>query len=97
MIPASHLAPMSHPVLDTFLLGFVCASSLVAAIYFLRFWRQTRDFLFLAFTLFFAIEGANEAYIASLPHPNLGSLAVTMIRLLSVLGVIFAIIWKNLA
>ncbi|MGH9560330.1 MAG: DUF5985 family protein [Terracidiphilus sp.] len=97
MIPISGLAPISYPVLDFFLIGFVCASSLVVALFFLRFWRQTRDPLFLAFTLFFAIEGANEAYTASLLHPNVGSFAVTMVRLLSVLGVIFAIIWKNLA
>jgi len=88
---------MSHPALDLFLLGFVCASSLVAALFFLRFWRQTRDLLFLAFTVFFATEGANEGYTAALPHPNIGNFAVTLIRLLSVMGVICAIVWKNLA
>lgn len=97
MIPIGNLAPLNHPVLDIFLVGFVCASSLVAALFFLRFWRQTHDPLFLAFTIFFTIEGVNEAYISTLSHPNVGTAAVTIVRLLSVLTVIFAIIWKNLA
>jgi hypothetical protein len=97
MIPLSQLGPIAHPTLDTFLLGFVCASSLVAAVFFLRFWRATRDGLFMAFTLFFAIEGGNEAYTATLRHPNVGSLAVTIVRLLAVVGILAAILWKNLA
>jgi hypothetical protein len=97
MIPFNQLGPIAHPTLDTFLLGFVCASSLVAAIFFLRFWRATRDRLFVAFTVFFAIEGANEAYTSTLRHPNVGSLAVTLIRLLAVIGILVAILWKNLA
>lgn len=97
MIPVSQLAPLAHPTVDNFLLGFICASSFVAALFFLRFWRATHDGLFLAFTVFFAIEGANEAYTVSLRHPNVGSLVVTVIRLLAVLGILSAILWKNLA
>lgn len=96
-MPPDQVAPVGHPVLDTFLLAVVCTCSLVAALFFLGFWKRTRDSLFLAFTVFFAIEGANEAYLASLPRPNLGNFAVTLIRLLAVLGVIGAIVWKNAA
>lgn len=97
MNPPGQLAPLAHPVLDSFLLGFVSASCLVAALFFLRFWRSTRDTLFMAFTIFFAIEGANDAYVLTLPHPNQGSLAVTLVRLLAVLGILAAILWKNVA
>ena len=96
MIPLLDLTPISHPVLDTFLLGAVCAMSFAAALFFLRFWRNTHDFLFLAFAGFFAIEGANSAYIAMLPHPNVGNFSATLIRLLAVVGILCAIIWKNL-
>ncbi len=96
-MPLDQIAPIGHPVLDTFLLGVVCSCSLVAALFFLRFWKHTRDSLFLAFTAFFAIEGINEAYLATLPRPNLGTFAVTLIRLLTVLGIIGAIVWKNTA
>ena len=93
--PVSPLAPLNHPVLDIFLIGLVCAASLVAALFFLRFWRSTRDPLFMAFTVFFATEGINETYVMTLRHPNVGSVAVTVIRLLAVLGILAAILWKN--
>lgn len=95
MTPNSQLAPLAYPILDVFLLGFVCAGSLVASVFFLRFWRSTRDTLFLAFTIFFAIEGANNAYVLTLPHPNEGSFAVTIVRLLAGVGILAAIVWKN--
>jgi Family of unknown function (DUF5985) len=97
MTPYDQLASVGHPVLDTFLLGVVCTSSLVAAPFFLRFWRHTHDSLFLAFVVFFVIEGANEAYVATLPHPNIGNSAVTLIRLPAVLGILSAIVFENLA
>ena len=97
MIPLDQLAPIGHPILDTFLLGILCASSLFAAIFFLRFWRNTRDVLFLAFAVFFAIEGFNEAYLAASPHPNVGAFAVSIIRLFAVLSILGAIVWKNFA
>lgn len=95
MTPNSQLAPLVYPILDVFLLGFVCAASLVAALFFLRFWRSTRDTLFMAFTIFFAIEGANDAYVLTLPHPNEGSFAVTIVRLVAGVGILAAIVWKN--
>jgi len=49
----------------------------------------------MAFTIFFAIEGANDAYVLTLPHPNQGSVAVTIIRLIAVIGILAAIVWKN--
>ncbi len=39
MIP--QLSPLDHPVLDVFLLGFITACSLIAAMFFLRFWRSS--------------------------------------------------------
>ena len=97
MTTVTHLAPIGHPVLDTFLLGVICTCSLLGALFFLRFWRQTRDSLFLAFTVFFLSEAINEAYVSTLARPNVGSFAVTLIRLLAVLGIFGAILWKNLA
>ena len=40
-----------------FLLGVIVTGSVLAALYFFKFWRRTRDFLFLAFAIFFVIEG----------------------------------------
>jgi hypothetical protein len=89
--------PITHPALDFFLLGFIAACSLLAGLYFLKFWRSTRDPLFLAFLVFFVVQGFTNAAILELPHPNEGSLAVYTIRLLSVLVVLVAILAKNIA
>lgn len=97
MNPAAlhQLAPLSHPLLDLFLLGIIVACSLMAALFFLRFWKSTRDPLFLAFTAFFAIQGINYALLLNVEHPNEGNFAHTMIRFLAVLGLLAAVIWKN--
>jgi uncharacterized membrane protein HdeD (DUF308 family) len=89
------MSPMAHPLLDLFLLGFIAACSLVAGLFFLRFWRSTQDFLFVAFAVSFVIQGACDIVIVSLPHPNEGNLWVFLLRLLSILVVLGAIIWKN--
>jgi hypothetical protein len=91
------MSPIDHPVLDYFLLGFIAACSLVAGLFFLRFYRSTRDPLFLAFLIFFVVQGCTNAAILELPHPNIGTPMIFLIRLLSVLVVLAAILWKNLA
>ena len=91
------LSPILYPNLDYFLLGFIAACSLLAGLYFLRFYRSTRDPLFLAFLVFFVVQGCTNAAILELSRPNLGTPMIFLIRLLSVLVVLAAILWKNLA
>lgn len=91
------LSPMMFPNLDYFLLGFIAACSLVAGLYFLRFYRSTRDPLFLAFLVFFVAQGCTNAVTLELSQPNLGTPMIFLIRLLSVLVVLAAILWKNIA
>ncbi|HEY5057119.1 MAG TPA: DUF5985 family protein [Acidobacteriaceae bacterium] len=92
----SVLNPIQHPVLDIFLLGFIGSCSLCAAIFFLRFWRDTRDRLFLAFAAFFAIQGMLDIFALELGHPNEGTVTLFVLRLLSVLLVLGAILRKNM-
>jgi len=89
------VSPITHPLADWFLLGFISASSLAASLFFFKFWRDTRDFLFLAFAIFFLVQGGLKTAIGGLPHPNQGHLWIYLLRLTSVLFVIFAILWKN--
>jgi Family of unknown function (DUF5985) len=44
--------------LSSLLLGATAMASLVAALFFLKFWRQTRDGLFLLFALAFGVDAA---------------------------------------
>lgn len=90
------LAPIAHPTLDVFLLGFNCACSVVAALFFLRFWRSSRDVLFLSFSIFFLVQGFRDSAVLGLDHPNEGTFFLFLVRLLSVLGILAAIVWKNL-
>ena len=95
-IPPQELTAIQYPILDLFLLGFVAGCSVCAVLFFLRFWRQTRDMLFLAFAAFFALQAALNASVLSLQHPNEGTVWIFTLRLLSVLLVLGAIVRKNL-
>lgn len=89
------IAPISHPRLDLFLLGYIAAASAVVTLYFLRFWTETRDSLFLAFAVFFVVQGGTRAFAVSTPSPNLVIDWVYLLRLLAVLLVLGAILRKN--
>lgn len=91
------MSQLVYPNLDYFLLGLIAACSLVAGLYFLRFYRSTRDPLFLAFLIFFVVQGCTNAATLELSQPNLGTPMIFLIRLLSVLVVLAAILWKNMA
>ena len=89
------IAPLVHPTLDIFLLGFITASSLAATVFFFRFFRSSRDPLFIAFAIFFLLQAFHESWVARLPQPNEASPWLYLVRLVAVIGVLFAILWKN--
>ena len=82
-------------MLEGFLLGVIVTASLTAALFFLKFWRGTRDGLFLAFAIAFLIEGLNSAGVLLLERPNEGSPMVYLVRLLAFLLIAAAIVRKN--
>jgi uncharacterized membrane protein HdeD (DUF308 family) len=90
------MSPITHLQTDIFLLGFVAASSLVAALFFLRFWRDTRDHLFLAFSAFFGLQGISEGFVLFLPRPNEGNFLLFLVRFLSIVAVVAAVLRKNM-
>ena len=91
------MSPIAHPTADIFLLGFIAACSLIAAVFFLRYWRDARDPLFLAFAAFFSVQGITHTVVLLLPSPNEGNVWVFLMRSISVLWVLGAILWKNSA
>jgi hypothetical protein len=78
-----------------FLLGYVFATSMVAGLFFLRFWRRTHDTLFLAFAAAFTIEGFNRLSFLVIDDPSEASPAVYAVRLFAFLLIIAAIVAKN--
>jgi uncharacterized membrane protein HdeD (DUF308 family) len=78
-----------------FLLGFTASASLTASLFFLRFWRDTRDTLFLAFTGFFLIDAIARGLLLFFAHPGEGSPWIYVARLFGLLMIVAAIIRKN--
>ena len=52
--------------LVTFLLGAISLACMVVALFFLRFWRSTRDPFFIYFALSFALEAVSRGALAFL-------------------------------
>lgn len=81
--------------LQGFLVGVIATCSLTAGLFFLKFWRRTRDSLFLAFGAAFLIEGFNRVGLLVLDHPNEGSWTECFVRILASLLILGAILRKN--
>jgi uncharacterized membrane protein HdeD (DUF308 family) len=76
-------------------MGAVAMASLVAALFFLRFWRQTHDKFFLLFSLAFAIDSASRL-VLGLSHVTSEQEPLFYIARLVTYGLIIAaIVHKN--
>lgn len=84
-------------MLHGFLIGVIVTGSVIAGAFFLRFWTKTRDPLFLAFAASFLMEAANRFAFLWLDKPHEGAPVIYLIRLLSYLLILVAIVNKNRA
>lgn len=82
-------------ILEAFMLGVIATCSMTAGLFFLKFWKKTRDSLFLAFGLAFVIEGLNRCAFLFLAKPNEGNPYIYLVRLLTFLLILGAILYKN--
>lgn len=82
-------------MIESFLIGVIATSSLLAGLFFLKFWRETRDSFFLAFAASFTIEGISRVVALFLSNPNEGNPWYYLVRLLAFLLILFAILRKN--
>jgi uncharacterized membrane protein len=78
-----------------FLSGAVALGFFICGLFFLRFWKRTRDELFLAFAAAFALLGTGQSVIALANIPTEEKGALYLIRLAAFLLIIFAIYRKN--
>ena len=79
-----------------FLSGVVTAGFLVAGLFFLRFWRRTKDVLFAAFAAAFALLAVNQAFAYLLDLGYEETSWVYILRVAAFLLIIWAIVGKNL-
>lgn len=82
--------------LTDMLTGAIAMASTVIALFFLRFWRSTRDRFFMYFALSFGIEGAHRVYSALTYQDAEDSPLHYLVRLLAYGLIIWAILEKNL-
>jgi hypothetical protein len=80
-----------------FLAGATALGYTVAAVFFLRFWRTTRDRLFLAFSAAFMLLAVNQVLAAVLEYGDERTPFVYSLRVLGFLLILWAIVDKNLA
>lgn len=80
---------------EGFLLGVISTASLAAGMFFLKFWRDTRDSFFLLFAASFILEAFNRAAFLLLQRPNEGHPSIYLVRLLSFILILVAILRKN--
>ena len=85
---------MSATVVD-FLAGAVTLGFFVAAGFFLRFWRRTRDRLFLAFAAAFVLLAVNQALAAFLGAGDELTPYTYLLRVLGFMLILSAIVDKN--
>lgn len=78
-----------------FINGGTAMACFVAALFFLRFYRQSRDRLFLFFGLGFSVFCVNRLVLALLEDGHEATTYVYISRLLAFLMILYAIIDKN--
>ena len=81
--------------IEAFLLGFLINMFAVAAMFFWRFWRQTRDLLFLAFSVAFTMEGLTRIPLLFIAHAAEGSPWLYSVRMFASVLIVAAILDKN--
>jgi hypothetical protein len=79
-----------------FLSGALCLGYLVAAAFFLRFWNETHDRLFVFFAIAFAFLALQRLSLMAVAHSATLELPSYGLRLLAYVLILAAVIDKNL-
>jgi hypothetical protein len=82
-------------VLIPYLAGAITLGCLIAAVFFVRFWRRTRDRLFLAFATAFALLAFNQLIATFLEAADEATVYAYALRVLGFVLILWAIVDKN--
>jgi hypothetical protein len=82
-------------MLNSTILGAVAMASAVATLFFLRFWRQTHDRLFLFFAIAFAIDAVTRSMLGAVNVSNEQEPFFYLTRFLTFSLILIGIIDKN--
>jgi hypothetical protein len=81
--------------MNQMMMGAVAVGSAVAALYFLRFWRSTRDTFFLYFALSFGIEALNRVALGVVGAESELEPVFYCVRIVAYGLIVLAILQKN--
>jgi hypothetical protein len=84
------------PIMVAFAGGALTLGFLAVGLFFLKFWRRTRDGLFLAFAVAFGLLATNQAVPILFGVPSEDQGYIYLLRLAAFLLIILAVLRKNL-
>ena len=82
-------------MIEDFLGGAIAMGFAVAALFFLKFWRRTREALFLAFSGSFLLLAVNQALLTLSGIPIEERSWLYLLRLAAFLLILAAMWWQN--
>jgi uncharacterized membrane protein HdeD (DUF308 family) len=86
---------MTDSHLASVLMGMVAMASFVAMLFFLKFWRQTRDSFFLLFAAAFCIDAIGRLVLGVVQISNDAEPMAYLSRLVTFGLIVLAIVQKN--
>ena len=81
--------------MNQLMLGAIAMATLTIGLFFLRFWKKTRDRFFLFFAVAFGLEGFNRILLGLNYNSNENDPIYYIVRLLSFILILIAIVDKN--
>jgi hypothetical protein len=81
--------------MNEMLVGAIATASVVAGLFFLRFWKSTRDRFFLFFAVSFFLEGFNRFFLGIMGWLREEAPAYYLVRLVAYGLILLAILDKN--
>jgi uncharacterized membrane protein HdeD (DUF308 family) len=81
--------------MNQLLLGAIAMASFTIGLFFLRFWKKTRDRFFLFFAVAFSLEGLNRTLLGLNYNSNENEPIYYLVRLISFVLILIAIVDKN--
>lgn len=81
--------------MNQLMLGAIAMANLTIGLFFLRFWKKTRDRFFLFFAVAFILEGINRVLLGLSQGSNENEPIFYLVRLLSYVLILIAIVDKN--
>lgn len=86
---------MQNDAIILMLLGACALAGFIIGLFFLRFWQTTRDAFFLCFAAAFCGDGIERVLVGAIPHSDEQDPIFYLLRLLSFLIILYAILYKN--